>query len=200
MNGNDELQESLPNEQQVIQLHEPSTGEISPNDVPTDSKELLRNLMIRAQKTMAHAWMVRTFVKHSDEVEDYPDLNEMARTIFDTFRALETQVDDPESYFKVVRKKIGKLKSAAQQFEKDAWHASTHTNFQQAVISAKYVSEQLAELLAEAGPLLPKPPAPPSISRPQPGQQTVPGPQNVDPASVPDGTSVASASDTPSED
>lgn len=65
----------------------------------------LKELVDRCQKTMAHAWMVRTFVKHSDEVEDYPEINEMARTIFDTFRALETQVDDPASYFKVVRKK-----------------------------------------------------------------------------------------------
>ena len=126
----------------------------------------LLELVARCQKTMAHAWMVRTFVKHSDEVEDYPEINEMARTIFDIFRALETQVDDPISYFKVVRKKLSKLKSAAQQFEKDAWHASTHTNFQQAVISAKFVAEQLDEIALTAEAILPRPIAPPKITLP----------------------------------
>lgn len=122
--------------------------------------EKLAHLVGRSQKTMAHAWMIRTFVKHSDEVEDFPELNEMARTIFDVFRAVETQVDDPVSYFRTIRKKIGKLKSAAEQFEKDAWHASTHTNFQQAAIASKFLGEQLAELVDQAEQLIPRPVAP----------------------------------------
>lgn len=125
----------------------------------------LKPLVVRSQKVMAHGWMIRTFIKHSDEVEDYPELNEMARTIFDVFRAVETQVDDPQSYFKTVRKKLGKLSAAAEQFEKDAWHASTHTNFQQAAIAAKYIGEQLLELLTEAERLMPRP-SPPKITRP----------------------------------
>lgn len=114
---------------------------------------------------MAHGWMIRTFIKHCDEVEDYPGLNEMARMIFDVFRAVETQVQDPPSYFRTVRKKVGKLAAAAEQFEKDAWHASTHTNFQQASIAAKFLGEQLLELLTEAEKLLPRP-APPRVTLP----------------------------------
>jgi hypothetical protein len=128
--------------------------------IPQESAEKLQILVTRSQKIMAHAWMIRTFIKHSDEVEDFPELNEMARTIFDAFRAVETQVDDPISYFRTIRKKIGKLKSAAEQFEKDAWHASTHTNFQQAAIAAKFLSEQLAELLDLVEQLIPRPVAP----------------------------------------
>lgn len=135
--------------------------------IPEESVAKLKVLVDRSQKLMAHAWMVRTFVKHSDEVEDYPEINEMARTIFDIFRALETQVDDPAGYFKVVRKKVGKLKAAALQFEKDAWHASTHTNFQQAVISARFVGDQLEELLIEAETLLPRPVAPRMVLPPR---------------------------------
>ena len=131
------------------------------------TSQKLTALVERSQKVMAHAWMIRTFVKHSDEVEDFPDLNEMARTIFDVFRAVETQVQDPASYFKVVRKKIGKLKSAAEQFAKDAWHASTHTNFQQAVIAARFLAEQLSEIQKEAESLLPSPVAPPKITMPR---------------------------------
>lgn len=130
-----------------------------------ESVEKLKPLVSRSQKVMAHGWMIRTFIKHSDEVEDYPELNEMARTIFDVFRAVETQVEDPQSYFKTVRKKLGKLSLAAEQFEKDAWHASTHTNFQQAAIAAKFLGEQLLELVIEAERLLPRP-APPKISLP----------------------------------
>ncbi len=32
----------------------------------------LARLVERAQAIMAHAWMVRTFVKHSTEVEEFP--------------------------------------------------------------------------------------------------------------------------------
>ncbi len=128
--------------------------------VDGEAGEKLRAMVARSQKVMAHAWMIRTFVKHSDEVEDFPELNEMARTIFDAFRAVETQVDDPISYFRTIRKKISKLRSAAEQFEKDAWHASTHTNFQQAAIAAKFLGEQLQELLEEAEKLIPRPVAP----------------------------------------
>ncbi len=140
-----------------------------------ESVEKLKLLVSRSQKVMAHGWMIRTFIKHSDEVEDYPELNEMARTIFDVFRAVETQVEDPQSYFRTVRKKLGKLSSAAEQFEKDAWHASTHTNFQQAAIAARFLGEQLLELVTEAERLLPRP-APPKITlpvspKPAPGAQ-----------------------------
>ena len=134
----------------------------------------LTKLVERSQKLMSHAWMIRTFVKHSDEVEDFPELNEMARTIFDVFRAVETQIHDPAGYFRTVRKKLGKLKAAAEQFAKDAWHASTHTNFQQAVIASRFLGEQLSEVLAEAEALLPAPVAPPKITLPR----TAAPPQN----------------------
>ncbi len=127
--------------------------------------ESLRGLVERSQKVMAHGWMIRTFIKHCDEVEDFPELNEMARTIFDVFRAVETQIEDPVNYFRTVRKKIAKLRSAAEQFEKDAWHASTHTNFQQCAVAAKFLGEQLQELLTEAEKFIPRP-APPKIQLP----------------------------------
>ena len=156
-------------------FHMDSAEEPDSNDlaaIPTElardaSSQQLTKLVERSQKLMAHAWMIRTFVKHSDEVDDFPELNEMARTIFDVFRAVETQVHDPAGYFRTVRKKLGKLKAAAEQFAKDAWHASTHTNFQQAVISSRFLGEQLSELLDEAESLLPRPVSPPKITLPR---------------------------------
>jgi len=98
---------------------------------------------------MAHAWMVRTFVKHSDEVEDFPELMHLARTVFDVARALETRLDEPARYLHMLRKKIGRLARAAEQFRTDAPQASGHMNFRQAVVSMDACVEQLRELLDE---------------------------------------------------
>jgi hypothetical protein len=96
---------------------------------------------------MAHAWMVRTFVKHSLEAEDFPELMEIVRTVFDVSRALEAHLGDPAAYLKTLRKKIGKLRAAAEKFRQDAPLASSHTNFQQAVISIDSCVADLAEIL-----------------------------------------------------
>lgn len=144
-----------------------TAGEAQGSTAPlaAEVRHRLLELVARSQQVMAHGWMIRTFIKHCDEVEDFPELNEMARTIFDVFRAVETQIEDPVTYFRTVRKKLAKLKSAAEQFQKDAWHASTHTNFQQCAIAAKFLGQQLEELLQQAETMLPRP-APPKITLP----------------------------------
>ena len=68
--------------------------------------------------------------------------------MFDTSRALETRVGDPSAYVKMLQKKIGKLRKAVAQFRLDAFEASTHTNFQQAVISIEACVAELDALLA----------------------------------------------------
>jgi len=115
----------------------------------TESETTAFDVVDRCQKVMAHAWMVRTFVKHSEEVEDFPELMGIVRAVFDTSRALETRVDDPPAYLKMLSKKIGKLEKAVEQFAQDAPEASTHTNFQQAVVSVQFCCVQLRELMAE---------------------------------------------------
>lgn len=92
-------------------------------------------LVQRCQDIWAHAWMVRTFVKHSSEVEDFPELMQIARMVFDASRSLESRIDDPPAYFRQMKKKLRKLRAAAEQFAHDAPLASDHTNFRQAVIS-----------------------------------------------------------------
>lgn len=114
----------------------------------------------RCQIILAHAWMVRTFVKHSDVTEEFPELMGIVRSVFDTARSLESRVDDPEAYLKQLRKKIGKLRAAAAEFRRDAPLASDHTNFKQAVISIDGCVAELEGILA----LFP-PPAPPPMPR-----------------------------------
>jgi hypothetical protein len=94
--------------------------------------------------------MVRTFVKHSPEAEDFPELMDIVRTVFDMSRALEVHLADPQAYLNTLRKKIGKLRIAADKFRAEAPLASTHTNFQQAVISIDTCVGDLEEILATA--------------------------------------------------
>jgi hypothetical protein len=117
-------------------------GEIRMSLSPADA-------VARCQLILSHAWMVRTFVKHSAEVEEFPELMEVVRTVFDVSRALETRVDDPAGYLHMLRKKIGRLRQARDQFQRDAPLASTHTNFQQAVISLDACVQELDSILAQ---------------------------------------------------
>ena len=110
----------------------------------------LQDVVNRCDEIMSHAWMVRTFVKHSEEVEDYPELDGLmgvARIIFDACRALETQVNDPAKYLHMLRKKIGRLKKATVEFERDAKQGSVHTNFMMAIRSTQICVRELEDLL-----------------------------------------------------
>ena len=109
----------------------------------------LDDAVTRCQVIFAHAWMVRTFVKHSEVVEDFPELMQIVRTVFDTSRALEPKVGDPREYLATLRKKIGKLRAAADQFRIDAPVASDHTNFRQAVISMDGCLRELDQVLKQ---------------------------------------------------
>lgn len=119
----------------------------------------------RCQMIFAHAWMVRTFVKHSETVEDFPELMQIVRTVFDTCRALEPKVSVPDEYISTLRKKIGKLKAAAVQFRVDAPVASDHENFRQAVISLDGCVAEL-EAILNCFPVKAPPPMPANFRTP----------------------------------
>ncbi|MCH2202541.1 MAG: amidohydrolase [Fuerstiella sp.] len=121
--------------------------------VENEQAPTLTSLAGEFQKTMAHAWMVRTFIKHCDEVDDFPELMEIVRAVFDMSRAIENKIDDPVAYFRFAGKKIGKLRKAVSQFRENAWRASTHTNFQQAVISIEHATDRMETILSLAGGL-----------------------------------------------
>jgi hypothetical protein len=119
------------------------------SDQPSVSAPTTAAVVEQCQQALAHAWMVRTFVKHSDEAEQFPELMQVVRTVFDTSRALETRVSDPAGYLRMLQKKLGKLRRASEQFAQDAPQASTHTNFVQAVISLRAAVASLERLLQE---------------------------------------------------
>jgi hypothetical protein len=105
--------------------------------------------MERINTIVAHAWMVRTFLKHAPEIEDDVERMEIPRTIFDFARAVETRyvARDAEGYLKMVRKKISKLRAAAERFAAEQPDISNHTNFQQAALSLTACVRAIEEVL-----------------------------------------------------
>jgi hypothetical protein len=105
--------------------------------------------MERINTIVAHAWMVRTFLKHAPEFEEDVERMEIPRTIFDFARAVETRyaARDAEGYLKLVRKKLAKLRAATERFAAEQPQISNHTNFQQAALSLTGCVRAIEEIL-----------------------------------------------------
>src|SRR5579872_4080289 len=87
--------------------------------------------------TLAHAWMVRTFLKHADEIQDDDEMLEVPRMIFDYIRALEPSYErrDAAEYLHRARGKLAKLRRVAERLAQEHKRVSDHTNFQMAAAS-----------------------------------------------------------------
>lgn len=120
------------------------------NLTPTEAMEQINTIV-------AHAWMVRTFLKHAPEFEEDVERMEIPRTIFDFARAVETRYAerDADGYLKMVRKKLSKLRAAAERFAAQRADISNHTNFQQAAISLNGCVRAIQELLDSLSPAAP---------------------------------------------
>ena len=107
--------------------------------------------MYRINLILAHAWMVRQFLKHADEVQEDEEMLDVHRMIFDYSRAVEPSLQrrDAAEYLRRARGKLSKLRKVAEFFHKNYRRASEHTNFQMAAISLKFVVQQIEEVLAE---------------------------------------------------
>ena len=125
------------------------SGDREPTDANASQSSLLPEEFVKKCETeMAHAWMVRTFVKHSEEAEDAVELMALPRMIFDLSMALESRTSDPAAYHKMLGKKLSKLRRASEQFAVDAPEVSSHTNFKMAAASIAAVVEELTRLHA----------------------------------------------------
>ena len=99
---------------------------------------------------MAHLWMVRTFLKHAEEIQDDPDLLDVPRTLFDYVRAVEPgrERGDNNEYLHRARAKISKLRRVADYFAVEHRRVSDHTNYQMAAASLSGCVRQIEEILA----------------------------------------------------
>ena len=103
----------------------------------------------RVDELLSHVWMVSTFIKHCEEVEDDDDLSEVHRTLYDYMLALggPLQSGDHEKYLKQAKKKLKKLKGASELFLEIQPEISSHTNFQMAAVSLRLSVEKIVELV-----------------------------------------------------
>jgi len=100
-------------------------------------------------EVLSHVWMVRTFLKHSEEAEEDDELREVHRTLYDYMLALGGPLaeGDHAKYLKQAKKKLKKLKNATELFLEIQPEISSHTNFQMAAASLKRAVGQVATLI-----------------------------------------------------
>src|SRR5256885_8184429 len=99
---------------------------------------------------LAHAWMVRTFLKHAEEIQEDEEFLEVPRLLFDYIRAVEPsyQRKDAKEYLHRARGKLPKLRRVAELFAREYRRVSDHTNFEMAARSLSGCVQELEETLA----------------------------------------------------
>ena len=107
--------------------------------------------MRRIDALLSHVWVVRTFVKHSEEAEDDDELMEIVRTLYDYSLALGPawNAQDSAEYLKLARKKLAHLREAVTHFAEVQPQVSDHTNFKMAVRSLTTAVDDIGQILAD---------------------------------------------------
>lgn len=100
---------------------------------------------------LAQLWMVRTFLKHADEIQEDPELLDVPRTLFDSIRAVEPARErgDHAEYLNRLSGKLSKIRRVAELFQREYKRVSDHTNFQMAAQSLSGCVKQMEEIFAE---------------------------------------------------
>ena len=107
--------------------------------------------MHRIDRLLSHVWMVRTFVKHSEEVAEDDDLAEVYRGLYDYMLALGEPLKTGEAakYLRVAQKKFPKLRTAADLFVEIQPDVSGHMNFHMAVQSLSAAVDEIGGVLEQ---------------------------------------------------
>jgi len=105
--------------------------------------------MHRIDALLSHVWMVRTFVKHSEEAEEDEELIEIVRVLYDYSLALGPawNAKDAAEYLKLAHKKLAKLRQATTDFAELQQQVSTHTSFKLAVTAIETAVKEIGEIL-----------------------------------------------------
>ena len=116
----------------------------------------------RLNAILAHLWMVRTFLKHAEEIQDDEILLDVPRTLFDSIRAVEPayQRKDYADYLRRLKGKLPKLRRVAEVLATEHRRVSDHTNFQMASLSLKESVRRLEEIFAALPPATSQQPQP----------------------------------------
>ncbi|MGL4422753.1 MAG: hypothetical protein ACRCZF_18945 [Gemmataceae bacterium] len=116
--------------------------------------------LARCETILAHAWMIRTFLKHAEEIQASAEMLEVPRTLYDCIRAVEPAKErgDVGEYLRRLKGKLSKLRRVAKFFDAEYKHYSPHTNY---VMAAQSLSGVVAELEAVFAEVV----IPPSLPR-----------------------------------
>ena len=108
--------------------------------------------MEQVDDLLTHVWMVRTFLKHSEEAEEDEDLQKVHRMLYDYTHSLGVFWDkqDAEGYLGQATRKWHRLKNANEQFAELQPDISTHMNFQMARRSLQTAVRRIGETLGTA--------------------------------------------------
>jgi len=113
----------------------------------SDEFELMRRLDVQ----LSHVWMVRTFLKHSDEAEEDEELALVHRRLYDFALALGAHLknDDAAGYIRQATKKWRRLREANELFLEIQPEISNHTNFKMAATSLNLAVTEIGRLLGK---------------------------------------------------
>jgi hypothetical protein len=105
--------------------------------------------MQRIDTFVSHMWMVRTFLKHSEEAEEDEELCEVHRVLYDFMLSLGESwaAQDAESYLRIANKKLAKLRQAVELFEEIQSDVSAHMNFKMARTSLRAAFDEIESLI-----------------------------------------------------
>ena len=105
--------------------------------------------MVKVDGLLTHVWMVRTFLKHSEEAEEDEDLQKVHRMLYDYMHALGVFWDqsDAEGYLEQAKRKWHRLRNAKDEFINLQPEISTHMNFQMARRSLQTAVDRIGRIL-----------------------------------------------------
>ena len=105
--------------------------------------------MRRIDELLSHVWMVRAFLKHSDEAQEDDELAEVHRELYDYMLALggPWKEGDAAGYLRQARKKLAKLRKCTELFLRIQPEISEHTNFKMAAQSLAAAVRDVAAML-----------------------------------------------------
>ena len=116
-----------------------------PEGQPESASELMRAI----DDQLSHIWMVRAFLKHSEEATDDQELASVHRDLYDFMLALGPSLEagDAHRYLKLASKKFGRLRRAVELFHEIQPEVSGHTNFVMANHSLRIALRQIGLIL-----------------------------------------------------
>jgi hypothetical protein len=108
----------------------------------------------RLNTILAHAWMIRTFLKHADEIQESEEMLDVPRTLYDSIRAVEPAFErgDHADYLRRLKGKLSKIRRASDYFSAHFRAFSPHTNFEMAALSLRGVVKEMEEIFAAMKP------------------------------------------------